>query len=138
VLLGEHRAGQPQHGIAIREVADDVRLPLQLVIAAPEDLFDQICRQCSLGKAVQASRSSTASVSSRGASGHRGSRCLTTRACWARVSSPSGCAIAGPIRSLYLDATFFDARWARTVENVAALSAYGRRRTWPSFSCGNR
>lgn len=33
--------------------------------------------------------------------------------------------IAKPIRYLYLDATFLDARWARTVENVAALVAYG-------------
>jgi putative transposase len=33
--------------------------------------------------------------------------------------------IEGPIRYLYLDATFLDARWARGVENVAALVAYG-------------
>src|SRR5207244_4538906 len=33
--------------------------------------------------------------------------------------------IAEPIAYLYLDATFLDARWARTVENVAALVAYG-------------
>lgn len=30
-----------------------------------------------------------------------------------------------PIVYLYLDATFIDARWARTVENVSALVAYG-------------
>ena len=30
-----------------------------------------------------------------------------------------------PITYLYLDATFIDARWARTVENVSALVAYG-------------
>jgi putative transposase len=30
-----------------------------------------------------------------------------------------------PIPYLYLDATFLDARWARTVENVSALVAYG-------------
>ncbi|HET9627073.1 MAG TPA: IS256 family transposase, partial [Kofleriaceae bacterium] len=30
-----------------------------------------------------------------------------------------------PITYLYLDATFVDARWARTVENVSALVAYG-------------
>ncbi len=30
-----------------------------------------------------------------------------------------------PISYLYLDATFLDARWARSVENVAALVAYG-------------
>ena len=29
------------------------------------------------------------------------------------------------MRYLYLDATFLDARWARTVENVSALVAYG-------------
>ena len=33
--------------------------------------------------------------------------------------------ITGPITYLYLDATFIDARWARTVENVSALVAYG-------------
>ena len=33
--------------------------------------------------------------------------------------------IAGPIPYLFLDATFLDARWARTVENVSALVAYG-------------
>lgn len=33
--------------------------------------------------------------------------------------------IEGPIPYLYLDATFLDARWARTVENVSALVAYG-------------
>lgn len=33
--------------------------------------------------------------------------------------------ITEPIGYLYLDATFIDARWARTVENVSALVAYG-------------
>lgn len=33
--------------------------------------------------------------------------------------------IIDPIAYLYLDATFVDARWARTVENVSALVAYG-------------
>ena len=33
--------------------------------------------------------------------------------------------IADPIPYLFLDATFLDARWARTVENVSALVAYG-------------
>jgi transposase-like protein len=33
--------------------------------------------------------------------------------------------IAGPIPYLFLDATFLDARWARKVENVSALVAYG-------------
>lgn len=33
--------------------------------------------------------------------------------------------IIGPVPYLYLDATFVDARWARTVENVSALVAYG-------------
>jgi putative transposase len=33
--------------------------------------------------------------------------------------------ITDPIAYLYLDATFVDARWARTVENVSALVAYG-------------
>jgi Transposase, Mutator family len=33
--------------------------------------------------------------------------------------------IVEPIRYLYLDGTFLDVRWARKVENVAALVAYG-------------
>jgi len=33
--------------------------------------------------------------------------------------------IVGPMPYLYLDATFVDARWARRVENVSALVAYG-------------
>jgi len=33
--------------------------------------------------------------------------------------------ITEPFAYLYLDATFIDARWARTVENVSALVAYG-------------
>src|SRR4029450_6801965 len=33
--------------------------------------------------------------------------------------------IEGPVAYLYLDGTFLDARWARKVENVAALVAYG-------------
>jgi transposase-like protein len=33
--------------------------------------------------------------------------------------------ITGPIPYLFLDATFLDARWARVVENVSALVAYG-------------
>lgn len=33
--------------------------------------------------------------------------------------------IEKPVRYLYLDATFLDARWARSVENVSALIAYG-------------
>jgi putative transposase len=33
--------------------------------------------------------------------------------------------IKQPVRYLFLDATFLDARWARAVENVSALVAYG-------------
>lgn len=33
--------------------------------------------------------------------------------------------ITGPVAYLFLDATFIDARWARKVENVSALVAYG-------------
>ena len=33
--------------------------------------------------------------------------------------------VTGPIPYLFLDATFLDARWARKVENVSALVAYG-------------
>jgi len=37
--------------------------------------------------------------------------------------------ITEPVPYLYLDATFLDARWARRVENVAALVAYGVRQS---------
>ena len=41
------------------------------------------------------------------------------------VESLRNAKITEPYVYLYLDATFLDARWARTVENVAALVAYG-------------
>lgn len=42
-----------------------------------------------------------------------------------RVDELRRAPITEPIAYLYLDATFLDARWARKVENVAALVAYG-------------
>lgn len=42
-----------------------------------------------------------------------------------KVEALRTAAIGQPMRYLYLDATFLDARWARTVENVSALVAYG-------------
>ena len=42
-----------------------------------------------------------------------------------QVESLRSAPIAEPISYLYLDATFLDARWARSVENVSALVAYG-------------
>lgn len=42
-----------------------------------------------------------------------------------RVDELRRAPITEPIPYLYLDATFLDARWARRVENVAALVAYG-------------
>ncbi len=43
----------------------------------------------------------------------------------AKVEELRKAPIAVPIPYLFLDATFLDARWARTVENVSALVAYG-------------
>jgi putative transposase len=43
----------------------------------------------------------------------------------AKVNELRKVPIAGEIPYLFLDATFLDARWARTVENVSALVAYG-------------
>lgn len=43
----------------------------------------------------------------------------------AKVEELRKAPITDPIVYLYLDATFLDARWARRVENVAALVAYG-------------
>lgn len=42
-----------------------------------------------------------------------------------RVEALRTAPIEAPIPYLYLDATFLDARWARSVENVSALVAYG-------------
>ncbi len=42
-----------------------------------------------------------------------------------QVETLRSSAIADPIVYLYLDATFLNARWARAVENVSALVAYG-------------
>jgi transposase-like protein len=42
-----------------------------------------------------------------------------------RVDELRRAKITEPVPYLYLDATFLDARWARRVENVAALVAYG-------------
>jgi transposase-like protein len=43
----------------------------------------------------------------------------------AKVEELRSMPISEPITYLYLDATFLDARWARKVENVSALVAYG-------------
>jgi transposase-like protein len=43
----------------------------------------------------------------------------------AKVEALRMAPIKQPVRYLYLDATFLDARWARAVENVSALIAYG-------------
>ena len=43
----------------------------------------------------------------------------------AKVEALRSAPIEEPITYLYLDATFLDARWARKVENVSALVAYG-------------
>jgi transposase-like protein len=48
-----------------------------------------------------------------------------TKSLEAKVESLKKAPIEGPFPYLYLDATFLDARWARTVENVSALVAYG-------------
>jgi len=48
-----------------------------------------------------------------------------TKALDERVEALRKAPIEAPIVYLYLDATFLDARWARTVENVSALVAYG-------------
>jgi putative transposase len=48
-----------------------------------------------------------------------------TKSLEAKVEELRRAPIAGPVPYLFLDATFLDARWARTVENVSALVAYG-------------
>ena len=42
-----------------------------------------------------------------------------------RVEELRKAPVTGPIPYIFLDATFLDARWARKVENVSALVAYG-------------
>jgi transposase-like protein len=48
-----------------------------------------------------------------------------TKTLSAQVEELRRAPITEPMPYLYLDATFCDARWARTVENVSALVAYG-------------
>ena len=48
-----------------------------------------------------------------------------TRELEAQVEALRSAPITEPIAYVYLDGTFLDARWARKVENVAALVAYG-------------
>lgn len=48
-----------------------------------------------------------------------------TKALGERVEELRRSPIEEPMPYLYLDATFLDARWARSVENVSALVAYG-------------
>jgi transposase-like protein len=48
-----------------------------------------------------------------------------TKALSAQVEELRRAPITEPVPYLYLDATFLDARWARSVENVSALVAYG-------------
>jgi len=48
-----------------------------------------------------------------------------TRSLSEKVEELRKAPIAGPVPYLFIDATFLDARWARKVENVSALVAYG-------------
>lgn len=48
-----------------------------------------------------------------------------TKSLEAKVEALRNAPISGAFRYVYLDATFLDARWARAVENVSALVAYG-------------
>ncbi|MFO0665366.1 MAG: IS256 family transposase [Polyangiaceae bacterium] len=48
-----------------------------------------------------------------------------TKSLEAQVEALRTAPISGAFRYLYLDATFLDARWARAVESVSALVAYG-------------
>jgi hypothetical protein len=54
-------------------------------------LLDQICRQTSRGKAVNARMSSRASSRWAAACGSLASSAATTWACWARTQAGSGC-----------------------------------------------
>ncbi len=60
--------------------------------------------------------------------GERVSRSAVSRAAktlGTKVEDLRKAPIQGPIPYLFLDATFLDARWAREVENISALVAYG-------------
>jgi len=48
-----------------------------------------------------------------------------TKSLEAQVEALRSAPISGAYRYVYLDATFLDGRWARAVENVSALVAYG-------------
>ncbi len=91
ILLGQHRADQPDDGAAAGEDPDtSVRRRISL-FSRSCGLLLQICRQTSRGKAVNARMSSRASSRWAAAVGSLASSAATTWACWARTEAGPGC-----------------------------------------------
>lgn len=69
VLLGQHSSDESPDGAAVGEHAADVGPPADLLVESLLGLFDQIWRQCSLGKPVKARMSAAASARWQAAAG---------------------------------------------------------------------
>lgn len=87
------------------------------------ELDEAICQAYVSGVSTRKMRGVVESLAGKGISASTVSR--ITERLDAKVEQLRSMPISEPIVYLYLDATFLDARWARKVENVSALVAYG-------------
>jgi putative transposase len=88
-----------------------------------EDLDAAICEAYVGGVSTRGMQHVTEALT--GASVKRSAVSRITKRLDEKVTSLRSTTIDEPITYLYLDATFLDARWARSVENVSSLVAYG-------------
>jgi len=88
-----------------------------------EDLDAAICEAYVGGVSTRGMQHVTEALT--GESVKRSTVSRITRRLEEKVKSLRSAKIDEPITYLYLDATFLDARWARSVENVSSLVAYG-------------
>jgi transposase-like protein len=87
------------------------------------ELDDAICQAYVNGVSTRKMEAVVKSLAGTGVSASTVSR--ITERLDVKVEGLRSMPISEPIVYLYLDATFLDARWARKVENVSALVAYG-------------
>jgi putative transposase len=87
------------------------------------ELDDAICQAYVNGVSTRKMEAVVESLAGKGVSASTVSR--ISERLDAKVEQLRKMPITEPIVYLYLDATFLDARWARKVENVSALVAYG-------------
>lgn len=130
----DYRNGTYERGLVTSMGALDVKVPRTRRNGSPVGVLGRYARRTDDVDATIVSSYvngvSTRKVSSLTESlmGHEVSRSAVsrvTKALQQRVDDLKKAPIVGAMPYLYLDATFLDARWARTVENVSALVAYG-------------